>query len=75
MPPPPPNSVTASSKGDSAPQPQRRPWAAPRLTSWGRGMILGCHNQGPDSHGPLCGSPCTVTNQTLCPGAPNYVGS
>ncbi len=77
-PPPPPNSVTAGSMSDadhSAPQPQRRPWAAPRLASWGRGMILGCSNQGPDSKGPLCGSPYTTFSQTKCPDAPNYHGS
>ncbi len=60
----------------SAPQPERRPWAAPRLVSWCRGMILGTNNQGPDSKGPLCGSPCTAPcPQTNCPGAPNYTGS
>ncbi len=59
----------------SAPQPQRRPWAAPRLATWGRGLIRGSSSQGPDSKGPLCGSSCTTFNQTLCPDAPNYVGS
>ncbi len=78
-PPPPPNSVTAGSMGDadhSAPQPQRRPWAAPRLASWGREVILGHDNLGPDSYSNPCGSPCSPTcPQTLCPGAPQYTGS
>ncbi len=77
-PPPPPRiSVTAGSIGDadhSAPQPPRRPWAAPRLASWGREVVLGHDNMGPDSFANPCGSPCAFSN-TSCPGTPGYTGS